>query len=102
VRANTLVTLLIGVVALVAVVEILAFARHTVFRSERPPVETVQRGLRGTGMVQVYNPRTVEALVEANQVPESVPHPGEEGAKASTVYENVRVLATSAPASLPG
>jgi hypothetical protein len=92
VRANTLVTLLIGVVALVAVVEILAFARYTVFRSERPPVETVQRGHRGTGMVQVYNPRTVAGLVEANQVPGSVPYAGDEGAKAGAVYENVRVL----------
>ena len=25
---------------------------------ERPPMETVQHGYRGTGMVQVYNPRT--------------------------------------------
>ena len=29
---------------------------------ERPPVQMIQRGYRGTGMDQVYNPRT-EAVV---------------------------------------
>ncbi len=28
---------------------------------ERPPVESVQNGFRGTGMAMVYNPRTLEA-----------------------------------------
>ncbi len=28
---------------------------------EKPPIDTVQRGVRGTGMVQVYNPRTSRA-----------------------------------------
>ena len=28
---------------------------------ERPPIDAVQHGYRGTGMLQVYNPRTVEA-----------------------------------------
>ena len=26
---------------------------------ERPPIETVQTGYRGTGMEQIYNPRTL-------------------------------------------
>ena len=28
---------------------------------ERPPVDAVQRGYRGTGMDQIYNPRSVSA-----------------------------------------
>ena len=40
---------------------------------ERPPMESVQHGFRGTGMVQVYNPRAVEKSVEANTVPVGIP-----------------------------
>ena len=37
---------------------------------ERPPVDTVQRGYRGTGMELVYNPRTAaQASPRANQAP---------------------------------
>ena len=60
---------------------------------ERPPVEPVQRGYRGTGMEVVYNPRTVEAQVPLNQPPES-PGPAlpNEGPKARDIYKNVQVL----------
>ena len=43
---------------------------------ERPPVESVQRGYRGTGMDQVYNPRTVARQVSMNTVPATTPIPG--------------------------
>ena len=36
---------------------------------ERPPIDAVQHGYRGTGMLQVYNPRTVEAKAPLNEVP---------------------------------
>ncbi|MCA3238571.1 MAG: photosynthetic reaction center cytochrome PufC [Curvibacter sp.] len=59
---------------------------------ERPPMESVQHGYRGTGMVQVYNPRTVEANIENNVVPVALPQAEGGGPKASAVYQNVKVL----------
>ena len=59
---------------------------------ERPPVDSVQHGYRGTGMVQVYNPRTVAKQIPNNVVPESLPQVPAEGPKASEVYQNVQVL----------
>jgi len=59
---------------------------------ERPPVDTVQRGFRGTGMVQVYNPRTVELNIPANTVPEALAAVPPGGPPASTVFKNVKVL----------
>lgn len=59
---------------------------------ERPPVDTVQKGYRGTGMLEVYNPRTVAEQIPLNQVPEaSSPLPAE-GPKAGDTYQNVQVL----------
>ena len=59
---------------------------------ERPPMESVQTGYRGTGMVQVYNPRTLEANAALHEAPVSIPQAGSEGPKASQVYKNVKVL----------
>jgi len=59
---------------------------------ERPPMESVQHGYRGTGMVQVYNPRLLDDVVEANRVPEAQPAASAEGPKAKDVYQNVQVL----------
>jgi photosynthetic reaction center cytochrome c subunit len=59
---------------------------------ERPPVESVQHGYRGTGMVLVYNPRTVAAQVPKNQPPEVQPPAPADGPKAGQVYQNVKVL----------
>jgi photosynthetic reaction center cytochrome c subunit len=60
---------------------------------ERPPVEPVQKGFRGTGMEVVYNPRTVAELLPLNQPP-APPGPvlPNEGPKAGQVYQNVKVL----------
>ena len=59
---------------------------------ERPPTDTVQHGFRGTGMVQVYNPRTMELKEEENVVPPSLPALPGDGPKAVQVYKNVKVL----------
>ena len=53
---------------------------------ERPPMDTVQHGYRGTGMAQVYNPRILEAKQEINVVPESPPAASADGPKAGEVY----------------
>jgi photosynthetic reaction center cytochrome c subunit len=59
---------------------------------ERPPIDSVQHGFRGTGMVQVYNPRTMELKAEENVVPPSLPALPGDGPKAGQVYKNVKVL----------
>ena len=60
---------------------------------ERPPMDPVQRGYRGTGMEVVYNPRTVAAQIPLNQPPEAPgPAAPNEGPKAGQVYQNVKVL----------
>ncbi len=59
---------------------------------ERPPMDTVQHGYRGTGMVQVYNPRVMDEVIAANTIPGEAPAPSPDGPKASEVYQNVKVL----------
>jgi photosynthetic reaction center cytochrome c subunit len=59
---------------------------------ERPRPDTVQRGYRGTGMVEVYNPRLTAAQGALNAVPEAQPAASADGPKASAVYQNVKVL----------
>ncbi len=59
---------------------------------ERPPMEDVQRGYRGTGMVQVYNPRRVAEDAARHQVPEPEPAVADEGPTAGGTYQNVQVL----------
>ncbi len=59
---------------------------------ERPPMETVQRGYRGTAMVEIYNPRTVAAGVAANAMPSDPPMVPAGGPPASTVFKNVQVV----------
>ncbi len=59
---------------------------------ELPPVQTVQRGYRGTAMVENYHPADVRAFVAANAVPVSLPALPAAGAKAGDAYKNVQVL----------
>ena len=60
---------------------------------ERPPVDMIQRGYRGTGMEQVYNPRTEAVVAAANQALPAVTPPVESGGvPASAVYKNIQVL----------
>ena len=59
---------------------------------ERPGMDSVQRGYRGTGMLQVYNPRIVEAQQDNNTAPVPLPAAPADGPKASAVFKNVKVL----------
>ena len=59
---------------------------------ERLPVDSVQHGYRGTGMLNVYNPRTLEAQVPDNQPPAALPLAPDEGPRAKEIYKNVQVL----------
>jgi len=59
---------------------------------ERPPTEGIQRGFRGTGMVELFNPRVEARLQAANAIPASLPALPSAGAAAGKVYKNVQVL----------
>jgi photosynthetic reaction center cytochrome c subunit len=59
---------------------------------DRPPVDTVQRGYRGTGMEELYNPRTLATKAAANKAPEPFAAVPAGGPPASTVFKNVQVL----------
>lgn len=59
---------------------------------ERPPVDSKQVGYRGTGMVQITNPRTQADLQAANVPPPSAPLIEGDAPLAKDVYQNVQVL----------
>ena len=59
---------------------------------ERPPVDTVQRGYRGTGMELVYNPRAQQVVASLNQAPPVTEPADAGGPKAKDIYKNLQVL----------
>jgi photosynthetic reaction center cytochrome c subunit len=59
---------------------------------EAPPINPIQRGYRGLGMVEMVNPRTFEGTLVSNKLPEATPPLPSSGKKASEVYQNVKVL----------
>jgi photosynthetic reaction center cytochrome c subunit len=59
---------------------------------DHPPVDSVQRGYRGTGMEVIVNPRTLADKVQANLPPAPLAAAPAVGPKASEVYQNVQVL----------
>ena len=59
---------------------------------ERPPVEAVQSGFRGTGMDTVIDPRLDAVKAAANVVPTAIPAAPSGGPLASSVYQNIQVL----------
>lgn len=59
---------------------------------ERPPVLSTQNGYRGTGEVQVANPRMLAALRARNEVPPAPEAAAADGDRASTIFENLHVL----------
>ena len=77
---------------LVAIPFVFVLALAAMSTWERPPIDSTQTGFRGTGMVQVDNPRTEAKLAELNQVWESYGKVEPGGPPAGEVYENVQVL----------
>lgn len=67
-------------------------AAATLAGCERPPIESVQSGYRGTGMEQLYNPRLLATQAALNKAPEPLPAVPADGPKARDVYQNVKVL----------
>ena len=59
---------------------------------EAPPPETIQNGYRGLQMQTNYNPRLLQASLEANVPPDAIPAAAEGGPLAKDVYKNVQVL----------
>jgi photosynthetic reaction center cytochrome c subunit len=60
---------------------------------ERPPIQSVQTGYRGTGMLQVYNPRILNEQIPLHQPPGTPPVPASpDGPRAKDVLKNVQVL----------
>ncbi|MCU0868912.1 MAG: photosynthetic reaction center cytochrome PufC [Burkholderiales bacterium] len=60
---------------------------------ERPPMKAEQNGYRGTGMVQITNPRIAAAQKAALPAVPELPPPGpNDGPKAKDTYQNVQVL----------
>ena len=59
---------------------------------ERPPVDAVQTGFRGTGMELVYNPRTLADNLDTHKAPAPYPDLGKDGPKARQVYKNVQIF----------
>jgi photosynthetic reaction center cytochrome c subunit len=62
---------------------------------DRPPIETVQSGFRGTGMAQIYNPRTEAARVPMNLAEPAgltLPPLVTAGPRAAQSYQNIQVL----------
>ena len=59
---------------------------------EKPPIASQQTGFRGTGMVEMDNPRMKATLVKANALPESTPKADPSGPTAGSIYKNVQVL----------
>jgi photosynthetic reaction center cytochrome c subunit len=60
---------------------------------ERPPMQSTQQGVRGTGMQAVDNPRLIAAKNAALPAVPDLPPPGSnDGPKAKDVYQNVKVL----------
>ena len=75
----TLVTLVLGLAFLIT-------------GCERPSFQKAQNGFRGTGMVNIQNPRINAEKEKVNQAPPSTGMAPAEGEKASRIYQNVQVL----------
>ena len=59
---------------------------------EPPPVNSVQRGYRGTGMAEIYRPAALAEAAALNAPPPVSPPASPDGPRASQVFKNVKVL----------
>jgi photosynthetic reaction center cytochrome c subunit len=76
----------------IVVASLLGIAMMTTW--ERPPMDSTQIGYRGTGMVEITNPRLdARAAAMRPAIPEPLPPADDEGGPlAGEIYENVQVL----------
>ncbi|MEE4379996.1 MAG: photosynthetic reaction center cytochrome PufC [Candidatus Competibacteraceae bacterium] len=78
---------------IVAVVFLGTLAMMTLSGWDRPPIDTVQHGYRGTGMELVYNPRDFAKVAAQNVAPPEVYElEPSDSPLAKDIYENVEVL----------
>jgi len=59
---------------------------------EKGPMDSIQRGYRGLGMVEIYNPNIEAAKWDANQPPPPLPAAAAGSPPASAVFKNLQVL----------
>jgi len=80
--------------ALVRLAQLLAVSVFAVLMTgcERPPIDTVQTGYRGTAMQQIYNPRLLAQQASLNEAPPPSIPANPDGPKAKETYQNVKVL----------
>jgi photosynthetic reaction center cytochrome c subunit len=71
-----------------------AFISTTFVLSGCERTDTVQRGNRGTAMLQLYKPSTVASLLDINKIPDPEPSepPDPEAPQIKDVFKNVQVL----------
>jgi photosynthetic reaction center cytochrome c subunit len=81
-----------GIVGVGAVVIGGFIAIPMVLGFQKPGIEVVQHGFRGTAMDVVYNNGTLAKDAAANKIPGYLPQLPPVGPKASVVYKNVQVL----------
>jgi photosynthetic reaction center cytochrome c subunit len=79
-------------IVLVAVPAGIMFGVINMSRMQHPPIVGVQRGFRGTGLDQIYNPAALAELAAQAKVPYILPPASADGDKAGDSYDNVRVL----------
>lgn len=71
---------------------VLATAAVVLSQTERPPIDWIQHGYRGTGMDYIYNPRLLAAIAADNKAPPVLPLAGNAGPRAGDIYKNLKVL----------
>ena len=59
---------------------------------DRPPIESIQRGMRGNAQVQMYNPRVYAAKYAELEIPDPAPAADADGPRAKDAFQNVQVL----------
>ena len=77
---------------IVAILLLFGAAAVVLTTSDRPPIEAIQRGYRGTAQVEIYNPRTLAGVEARNIVPVAEDKVDPAGQKSSEAYQNVKVL----------
>jgi len=79
-------------ILLVAIPYVFVLGLAAISDVETPPIDSEQVGFRGTGMVQMTNPRIAAKLEDANQPPDEFGPVEPGGDLAKDIYENVQVL----------